>query len=129
VIIGIDNFLSGSSPDNFDKVRGRTLSSKLQVSRDSSMSSIKSLVVYHEKMECNNTIDVDVSPALLYETTQKKVFCVSEAANISNNMVTMTHQRVSNKHTNMMSTYGDDTVINVVTIDASWSQRGHGYRV
>jgi len=100
--IGMNDFISGSSPDNFDNVRGRTFSSKLQVSKDSSMSSTKSSVIYHKKMECNNTIDIDVSSALLYETIQKKAFHVSKVANTSNNMVTMTHQYVFNEHTNTL---------------------------
>ena len=68
---GID-ISAGYSPDNYDEVRGRTGLPKLQVSRDSLMSSTKSLVVYHEKMKCNNALNEDVnidnnSPALLYK--------------------------------------------------------------
>jgi len=58
-------------PDNYDKVRGRRVSHKLQGSRDSSMSSTKSLVIYHERMEHNNedvNIDND-SHTLSYKTT------------------------------------------------------------
>ena len=68
--IGID-ILPGYSPDNYNEVRGRRVSHKSQGSRDSSMSSTKSSVVYHERMECNNE-DInmdDDSHALLYETT------------------------------------------------------------
>ena len=82
------------------------------------MSSTKSLVVYHEKMECNNAMIIDVniddnSPALSYETAQEKAIWVSKAADINNNTVITTQQRVSNEHPNMMSTHGDDAVINV----------------
>jgi len=66
----IDGLFSGPSPDNFDEMRGRTPTSKSQVSRDSSLSSTKSSVAYHERIEGNNTMDIDnVSSALLYETT------------------------------------------------------------
>jgi len=63
---------AGYSPNKYDEVRGRTFLPKLQVSRDFSMSSTKSSVVYHEKMECNNALNEDLdmdndSPALLYE--------------------------------------------------------------
>ena len=68
--IGID-ILPGYFPDNYNEVRGRRVSHKSQGSRDSSMSSTKSSVVYHERMECNNE-DInmdDDSHALLYKTT------------------------------------------------------------
>ena len=74
---GMDIF-AGPSSDNYDEMRGRSLSTKEYISRDSSMSSIKSSVVYHEKIEHNNAmvIDeemVDISSALFYETDQEKV--------------------------------------------------------
>ena len=74
---GMDIF-AGFAPNDYNEVRGRTLSTKQQTSRDSSMSSTKSYIVYHERMECNNVINVDVnmdnnSPALSYETSQEKV--------------------------------------------------------
>jgi len=73
---GMDIF-AGSPPDNYDEVRDRSLSTKRNISRDSSMSSSKSSVAYHKKMELNNVMNVDVdiddnSPALSYETSQKK---------------------------------------------------------
>jgi len=87
----MDDLSSGPSPNNYDNVRGRTLSSKLQVSRDLSLSSTKSSVTYHEKMEHNNAMDVDdVSLALSYKTIQEKAICVSKVANTSNNMVITT---------------------------------------
>ena len=64
------------SPDNYDEMRERRVSHKSQGSRDSSMSSTKSLVIYHKRMERNNK-DVDIdndSHALSYETTQEKAF-------------------------------------------------------
>jgi len=73
----IDIF-TGSPPDNYDEVRGRSLSTKRNISRDSSMSSLKSSITYHEKMELNNAMNVNVdiddnSPVLSYKTSQKKV--------------------------------------------------------
>ena len=56
---GMDRLSSGSSSNNIDEVRGRTPTSKSLVSRDLSMSSTKSLVVYHKRMENNNDMDVD----------------------------------------------------------------------
>ena len=67
---GMD-ILPGYSPDNYDEVRERRVSHKSQGSRDLSMSSTKSLVIYYERMECNNedvNIDDD-SHALSYKTT------------------------------------------------------------
>jgi len=69
---GMD-FLAGPFPDNFDEVRGRPLSTNRNISRDSSMSSTKYSVVYHERIVNNNIMDVndkkiDDSLALSYET-------------------------------------------------------------
>ena len=67
---GMD-ILPGYSPDNYNEVRRRKVSYKSQGSRDLSMSSTKSSVVHHEKIEHNNediNMDND-SHALLYETT------------------------------------------------------------
>ena len=86
----MNSLFSEPSPDNFDDVRGRISASKSQVSRDLSLSSTKSLVVYHERIEGNNAMDInDVSSALLYEMNQEKDICVSEAANTRNNMGAM----------------------------------------
>ena len=68
---GMDFFARPPS-DNYDKVRGRSFSTKEYRSRDLSMSSTKSLVVYHNRMECNNNMVVDNkivdgSPVLPYE--------------------------------------------------------------
>jgi len=70
---GMDIF-AGSPTDNYDEVRGRSLLTKRNISRDFSMSSSKLSVAYYEKMELNNTMNVDVdiddnSPALSYETS------------------------------------------------------------
>ena len=68
---GMDIF-SGTTPDNYDEVRGRPLSTNANISRDSSMPSARSSVAYHEKMECNNDMVIDNDfndspPALSYE--------------------------------------------------------------
>ena len=70
----MDKFFAGPSPDNYDEVRGRTSLPNIQVSRNLSVSSTKYSVVFHERMEHNNTmiedIDMnDVSPELSYKTT------------------------------------------------------------
>jgi len=75
---------SGPASNNFDKVRGKTLSSNRNISRDVSMSSTKSSVVYHERMTTNNVNNndnlVNISPELSYKTEQEKAFHVSEVA-------------------------------------------------
>ena len=70
----MDQFFVGPSPDNYNKVRGRTISPSIQISRDSSVSSTKSSVAYYERMKHNNATieDVDmnnVSPRLPNEMT------------------------------------------------------------
>ena len=74
-----------------DEVRGRSLLTNKHTSRNSSMSSTKSSVVYYNRMEYNNIIVinkemVDISPALSYETDQEKALCVSKAAEQQDNM-------------------------------------------
>ena len=75
---------SGLAPNNFDGVRGRTLSSNGNISRDVSISSTKSSVVYHKRMTTNNVNNnndpVDTSLKLSYKTEQEKAFCVSKVA-------------------------------------------------
>ena len=58
------------------EVRGRTLSTEKNHSRDFSMSSTMSSVAYHERQTINNSMDVDneptiESPALSHKTKQK----------------------------------------------------------
>ena len=81
---GMD-FLSGPTPDNYDKVRGRPLSSKGNISRDLSISSMKSFIAYYERMDCNNTMVInndmdDITPTLSYEDEQEKALRVSKVA-------------------------------------------------
>jgi len=126
------DFFVGNIPNNHDEVRGRSLLTKENLSRDSSMSSTKSSVVYHKKIEYNNTMDVDnvndINPALFYEISQKLALQVSKAAKQQPNMrdqysnlkpSEITLQYVLTKHTSSNSTYGqavynkDDNVINI----------------
>jgi len=90
--VGMD-IQSGLAPNNFDEVRDRTLFSNGNISKDISISSIKSSVVYHERMTTNNANNnndpVDVSPELSYKTKQKKAFRVSKAADQQNTTRTM----------------------------------------
>ena len=70
----IDQFFAGPFPDNYDEMRDRTISPSIYVSRDLLVSSTKSSVAYHERMEHNNTtiedIDMDnIFPRLPNKTT------------------------------------------------------------
>ena len=74
---GMDLF-AGPYPDNYDEVRGRSLSTNECTSRDFSMSSMKSSVAHHDRIEYNNTMVinkemVDISPALSYKTDCYKI--------------------------------------------------------
>ena len=110
--VGMD-FQSGRAPDNYDEVRGRTLSSNGNVSRDISMSSTKSSVVYHERMTTSNLKDdddpVDSTPDLSYETEQEKAFRVSKAADQQDST------RTKDGNNEASSTHGthEESVINI----------------
>ena len=110
--MGID-IQSGPAPNNFDEVRGRTLSSNKSISRDVSMSSTKSLVVYHKRMTTNNANNnnnpVDASPELSYETEQKKALCVSNAADQQDTMRTTGN---NNKTSTIYGTH-EESIINI----------------
>ena len=81
--VGMD-FQSEQASDNYDEMRGRTLSSNRNVSRNIFMSLTKLSVVYYKRMTTSNLKDnndpVDSTPNLFYETEQEKAFCVSKAA-------------------------------------------------
>jgi len=73
----------GFVPVHDFEVRGRTSSTEKNFSRDLSMSSTQSSVIYHERM-ANNSMDIDQepvdnSPALFYEEEHEKVLCLSKA--------------------------------------------------
>jgi len=63
----------------------RIFSLQPQLSRASSIFSTKSLVAYHKRMECNNSLNYDVkidndSPRLSYKTYQEQAIYISKAA-------------------------------------------------
>jgi len=58
---GMD-ILKEQSPDNFHEVRDRLFSHNFSISRNTSISSTKSSVAYHERMEQNNGMDVNDLP-------------------------------------------------------------------
>jgi len=86
--MGMDKSI-GTSPGNNIEVRGRTSSIEINLSRDTSMSSTCSFVIYHERM-ANNGMDVDPdpptdSPALSYEMEQEKLLRLRKVAESLNN--------------------------------------------
>ena len=115
------DILKGRAPDNYDEVRDRTLSQKLNISRDTSRSSIISAKPYHKRMTRNNDLDVDdddnnkdTSPELSYETSQEKVICLSMVAekqadtlSLKGNLTNDSRsQRVPDKHPTSTPTWG-----------------------
>ena len=89
------------------------------------MSTTKSLVAYHERIESNNAITEDInmnkdSPGLSYKTTQEKAIWVGKMVNFNCNMVNTTPQHASNTHPNTtlpqgdVSPHGNNDVINVL---------------
>ena len=85
---GIDKSL-GTSPSNNVKVRGKTPSIKINLFRDTSMSSSCSSTIYHKRM-ANNGMDVDPdpptdSPALSRKTKQEKLLRFRKAAETLSN--------------------------------------------
>ena len=84
------NIFTGFVPVNSFEVRGRTSSTEKNLSRDSSMSSTQSSIIYHKRM-ANNSIDINQeptveSPALSYEMEQEKALHLSKATETSGNM-------------------------------------------
>ena len=80
------DILKGWAPDNYNEARGRILSYKSNISRDTSMSSTISSELYHNRMTQNNDMDInnnnnnkDTFPELFYETSQEKVIHLSMA--------------------------------------------------
>jgi len=71
-------------------VRGKTFSTEKNYSRDTSMSSTWSFVIYYERM-ANNSMDVNPEPAnnfpaLSYEIEQEKALYFSKAIETLGNM-------------------------------------------
>ena len=107
------NFPTEPIPDNYNEVRGRTLSTNKSIFRDTSMSSTKSSVIYHKRITLNNLKDnnnpIDVSFELFYETEQKKTFRISKVANQQN------HIRTKDRNIEATAAHGiyDESVINI----------------
>jgi len=110
--MGID-FPTGPTPDNYNEVRGRTLSTNKSISSDISISSTKSSVIYHERMILNNSKDdddpMDTSLALSHRTVQKKVFYISKAADQQN------YTRTKEGNIEATAAYGtyNESIINI----------------
>ena len=77
------NSSTGQLPVFNFEVRGRTFTSAINLSRESLMVSFGQKTPYHSRMDdninCNSMIG-DSTPELSYKTEQKKVLCVSKAA-------------------------------------------------
>ena len=87
---GMD-ILPRNIPDNYDKVRDRIFLPSLQSSRISSIFLTKSSVVYHKRMEYNNSLKKDIdmnddSPWLFYKTLQEQAIHASIVAGPNNNI-------------------------------------------
>ena len=110
--MGMD-FPTGPIPDNYGEVRGRNLSTNRSISRDTSMSSTKSSVVYHERMVNNNLKDdnepMDSVPALSYKTEQERAFHISKVAKQQE------HMRPNGRNSEATAAHGteDNDVINI----------------
>ena len=110
--MGMD-FPIGPIPNNYDEVRGRTLSTKRSISRDTSMFSTRSSVVYHERIVLNNSKDDDnpmnATSELSYETEQKRVLCISKVAEQQD------HMRTKDRNIKATAVYSteDKSVINI----------------
>ena len=81
------NILKGQSSDNYDKMRGRSLSRNSSISRNTSISSMKSFKAYYKRIEWNNAMVIDkdnsnskISSELSYKTSQEKALCLSMVA-------------------------------------------------
>jgi len=68
----------GQAPANDIKIRGRTSTSAINLSRESSMVSSGQATLYHDRMDnrmdCDSVFG-DKSPELFYKTEQEKTFC------------------------------------------------------
>ena len=86
----MDHFTETNPINNVD-AKGRSPQSHKNLSRDSSMSSTVSSIIYHERMEMNNGMDIDSDqlidfPALSYEDEREKEFHLRKVAKTTNNM-------------------------------------------
>ena len=98
---------TGSNPVINNDTRGRSPQICKNWSRDSSMSSMVSSTIYHEKMELNNSMDIDSdppveSPTLSYEEEREKEIHLRKAAETTNSMRL---QGVNNKASSTQANY------------------------
>ena len=102
-------------PDNYDEVRDRTSLPKPQFSRASSIFLTKSLVVYHKRIEYNNSLNEDInmeddSSQLSYTMPKEKANHVSTVADSNDNMMNM---YVLIKHPTSSPPHVNDYIINI----------------
>ena len=123
---GID-ILLGNISDNYDKMRDRIFSLKTQIFRALSLFLTKSSIIYHERIELNNTMNVNINiennfPRLSYETSQKKTIRVSMATDPNRNTLnkcviiecpTLSPPYALVVYPTMASPYIDDIIINI----------------
>jgi len=81
---------TGVNPVNDVEIRGRSSCIEKNLSRDTSMSSTCSSVIYHKRVTMNNGMDIDSdmpveAPALSYKTEQEKQSHLSKVTGTSNN--------------------------------------------
>ena len=81
---------TGTNPVINNDVRGRSPQTFKNLSRNSSMSFTVSSTIYHERMELNNSMDIDSdppveSPALSYKDKRDKEICLRKVAETTNN--------------------------------------------
>ena len=82
---------TGTNPSTNNKARGRFSQIEKNLSRNTSISSTYSSVIYHERVIMNNGMDVDSdppteSPAPPHRTKQEKELCLRKMAETTNNM-------------------------------------------
>jgi len=112
---------TGVNPVNDVEIRGRSSCIKKNLSRDTSMSSTCSSVIYHKRVTMNNGMDIDSDMpvealALFYKTEQEKQLCLSKVTGTSNNT---RPQDVNNGASSMQSDHVDHVSPNETRGEAS----------
>ena len=84
------NKSTGTNPVTNNETRDRSSRIKKNLSKDTSMSSTCSSVIYHERVTMNNSMDIDSdppteSPVLSYEEEQEKKLRLRKVAETTNN--------------------------------------------
>ena len=128
--IGMNKSTGTNLVNNFE-LRGRSTSIKRNISRDTSMSSTRSSVVYHKRVTMNNGMDIDIDwptdfPALSYEEEQEKETCLRQVTETTTNTrpqggtnktssCQVNHGDCMPNNRTRSQTYGDDddNVINI----------------